>query len=70
MAETTTGAQGVSAAHTHDQQDGVSLRDRFAMAALQGLLSDATRAGSDEMYALRAWRIADAMLAAREVVHG
>ena len=51
-------------------QDGMSLRDYFAAAALQGMLSDYDFHGglSDEKLAKAAYSQADAMLAARKAV--
>jgi hypothetical protein len=46
--------------------DGMTLRDYFAAAALQGMLSDACIAGSDLQLAENAYSYADAMLKARE----
>jgi len=47
-------------------QSGMSLRDYFAAAALQGLLADGG-GSSWEADAIYAYKIADAMLKAREV---
>jgi len=45
----------------------VLLRDQFAMSALQGLLVNNWRSEmSDELFAQRAYRLADAMLEARK----
>ena len=57
-----TGADG----HT-SPQSGMTLRDYFAAAALQGLLADNGGGGSWDSDALNAYKAADAMLKAREV---
>lgn len=44
------------------------LRDRIAMAALTGLIASPMRHGEPEVYAISAYRFADAMLQARKVV--
>ena len=52
------------------KERGMSLRDYFAAAAIQGLIaqSNGTAIGSDvERGAIYCWRFADAMLKAREV---
>jgi hypothetical protein len=46
--------------------EGMTLRDYFAAAALQGMLSDACIAGSDLQLAENAYSYANAMLKARE----
>jgi hypothetical protein len=46
--------------------DGMSLRDYFAAKSLQGLLSDGVGSLSDEELADWAYKLADAMLKARE----
>ena len=45
---------------------GMTLRDYFAAAALQGLLTDPQREGLCDDYAKHAYLCADAMLKARE----
>lgn len=45
--------------------DGMTLRDYFAAAALQGMLADANTDGTKELFATRAYAMADAMLAER-----
>lgn len=48
----------------------VSLRDYFAAKALQGICSSGPdRSWTDDMLACEAYRLADAMLKAREVGH-
>jgi len=47
-------------------QTGMDLRDYFAAAALQGLVADHTRDNYPEELAAYAYRLADAMLKARE----
>ena len=47
------------------QEEGMTLRDYFAAKALQGLIST-EGAGSAERYAEISYRLADAMLKARE----
>lgn len=46
----------------------VNLRDKFAMAALTGLIASPMRHGEAEVYAVSAYRFADAMLAQRKKV--
>ena len=46
--------------------DGMTLRDYFAAAALQGMLTDSCIQGSDSQFAESAYSYADAMLKARE----
>jgi hypothetical protein len=46
-------------------KDELTLRDYFAAKALQGMLSDSTLQGEYTEFALRAYRIADAMLKER-----
>lgn len=46
--------------------EGMTLRDYFAAAALQGLLADSEREASCKEYADHAYLCADAMLKARE----
>ena len=58
-----TGADG----HT-SPQTGMTLRDYFAAAALQGMLTDSCIQGSDSQFAESAYSYADAMLKAREGV--
>jgi len=45
---------------------GMTLRDYFAAAAMQGMLSDPDRGGSGSEFAQAAYSCADAMLKARE----
>ena len=47
------------------QEEGMTLRDYFAAKAMQGLIST-EGAGSAERYAEISYRLADAMLKARE----
>ncbi len=44
---------------------GMDLRDYFAAKALQGLLSDSNVRASEDVFATKAYAIADAMLKAR-----
>jgi hypothetical protein len=46
-------------------KEELTLRDYFAAKALQGMLSDSTLQGEYTEFALRAYRIADAMLKER-----
>jgi hypothetical protein len=46
--------------------DGISLRDYFAAKAMQGLLTNFKYDYDENGYAQSAYKIADAMLAARE----
>jgi hypothetical protein len=46
-------------------KDELTLRDYFAAKALQGMLSDSNLQGEYAEFALRAYRIADAMLKER-----
>lgn len=48
------------------EENQATLRDRFAMAALQGLLADSTRDPTDNEAAKSAYGFADAMLWARK----
>jgi hypothetical protein len=48
-----------------DTQMGMSLRDYFAAAAMQGMLASPDGDGHVERHAVGAYQIADAMLAAR-----
>lgn len=50
------------------QQHGMSLRDYFAAAALQGMMAAHTSGGClvDDLYAKYAYDLADAMIQARE----
>jgi hypothetical protein len=56
--------------YSYEPQDGMSLRDYFAAAALQGLLAHIIGVenanGRTSKYAERAYAYADAMLAARK----
>jgi hypothetical protein len=45
--------------------EGMTLRDYFAAAALQGMLTDSCIQGSDSQFAESAYSYADAMLKAR-----
>jgi hypothetical protein len=45
---------------------GMTIRDYFAAAALQGMLTDSCIQGSDSQFAESAYSYADAMLKARE----
>jgi len=49
----------------HYRLMGMTLRDYFAAAALQGMLSDSNIGGSDSQFAESAYAYADAMLKAR-----
>ena len=49
----------------YQMKDELTLRDYFAAKALQGMLSDSTLQGEYTEFALRAYRIADAMLKER-----
>ena len=50
-----------------DKQDNApTLRDQFAMAALQGLLAEPNLCATHEEFAERAYRQADAMIEARK----
>lgn len=51
---------------TPGELPGMSLRDYFAAKALQGLMADPGLIGNTEQVAQVAYRIADAMLKARE----
>jgi hypothetical protein len=56
----------------YGQEQGVALvevptmRDQFAMAALNGITANAFKVGGPEYFANQAYAIADAMLKARE----
>jgi len=47
-------------------QQGMDLRDYFAAKAMQGMMADHTRDNYPEEIAERAYKIADAMIKARE----
>lgn len=47
-------------------QQGISMRDYFAAAALQGLIAQTDKEQSAKVFAKQAYICADAMLAARE----
>jgi hypothetical protein len=49
---------------------GISARDYFAAAAMQGMLASPDGDGHIERYAVGAYQIADAMIAARERKEG
>jgi hypothetical protein len=51
---------------TTHYNEGMTLRDYFAAAALQGMLTDSCIQGSDSQFAESAYSYADAMLKARE----
>ena len=55
----------MAATEGHKMKDELSLRDYFAAKALQGMLSDSTLQGEYSEFAMRAYRIADAMLKER-----
>jgi hypothetical protein len=50
----------------YGSRSGISVRDYFAAAALQGMLSDPDRGGAGSEFAQAAYSCADAMLKARE----
>jgi hypothetical protein len=51
---------------TYLNRPGMTLRDYFAAAAMQGMLSDSEREGTWSEFAEDAYAVADAMLKARE----
>lgn len=51
---------------TH-REEGMDLRDYFAAKAMQGMMADHTRDNYPEEIAEHAYRIADAMMKAREI---
>ena len=55
----------MAATEGHKMKDELTLRDYFAAKALQGMLSDSTLQGEYSEFAMRAYRIADAMLKER-----
>ena len=55
----------MAATEGYKMKDELTLRDYFAAKALQGMLSDSTLQGEYTEFALRAYRIADAMLKER-----
>jgi hypothetical protein len=55
----------MAATEGYQMKDELTLRDYFAAKALQGMLSDSTLQGEYTEFALRAYRIADAMLKER-----
>ncbi len=48
-------------------QQGLTKREMFAMAAMQGLCADPSRSGDCQLYALEALKLADELLKALEV---
>jgi len=50
----------------HNPQEGMTLRDYFAAKALQGLLSNRNAEAAIDEFAAKSYRMADAMLKARE----
>ena len=56
----------MAATEGHKMKDELTLRDYFAAKALQGMLSDSTLHGEYSEFAMRAYRIADAMLKERK----
>ena len=50
----------------HKHQDGMTLRDYFAAKAMQGFLATVKVGCPDDLIALDAYNLADAMLKARE----
>ena len=61
--------RSASEAHTHgmhSSQEGMTLRDYFAAKAMQGLLSDTTVRSTPDDFAINSYKLADAMLKARE----
>lgn len=50
----------------HPDFGGMTLRDYFAAAALQGMCADSSRNGAIKVYAEEAYKYADAMLEARK----
>jgi hypothetical protein len=55
----------MAATEGYQMKEELTLRDYFAAKALQGMLSDSTLQGEYTEFALRAYRIADAMLKER-----
>ena len=55
----------MAATEGHKMKEELTLRDYFAAKALQGMLSDSTLQGEYSEFAMRAYRIADAMLKER-----
>ena len=52
--------------HAHDGHNGLSLRDYFAAKAMQGMMAGNWNTNYDD-WAKHAYRLADAMIKAREV---
>jgi hypothetical protein len=55
----------MAATEGYQMKEELTLRDYFAAKALQGMLSDSNLQGEYTEFALRAYRIADAMLKER-----
>jgi len=55
----------MAAAKEHEMKEELTLRDYFAAKALQGMLADSNLQAEYSEFALRAYRIADAMLKER-----
>lgn len=55
----------MAATEGYQMKDELTLRDYFAAKALQGMLSDSNLQAEYSEFALRAYRIADAMLKER-----
>lgn len=49
-----------------EYQDGMTLRDYFAAKAMQGLLSNRNAEAAIDEFAVKAYRMADAMMKARK----
>ena len=49
-----------------DRQEGMQLRDYFAAKAMQGLLSNRNAEAAIDEFAAKSYRMADAMMKARE----
>ena len=55
----------MAAAKEHEMKEELTLRDYFAAKALQGMLADSNLQAEYSEFALRAYRIADAMIKER-----
>lgn len=69
MSKINTGGPAFPSAHPHGQEEGMTLRDYFAAKAMQARINDSKLSPmySFEDHADRAYKMADAMLKAREV---
>jgi len=65
MSDTNTGGPAFPRDHAHDGHNGMTLRDYFAAKAMQGFLATVKVGCPDDLIAVDAYNLADAMLKAR-----